>query len=104
MRSVLQAALLAALTAPLSPGQGGNPFEVVEATIDRVHAAFKSGQLTARQLVQAYLDRIRAYDQQGPKLNAIITLNPQALEDASFGYTVQKLGVCGIFTRHSGAD
>jgi Asp-tRNA(Asn)/Glu-tRNA(Gln) amidotransferase A subunit family amidase len=83
MRSLLQAALLAALTAPFSPGQSGKPFDVVEATIDGIHAAFKSGNLTARQVVQAYLDRIRAYDQQGPKLNAIITLNPQALEDAA---------------------
>src|SRR5262249_37080202 len=33
-------------------------------------------------LVQGYLDRISAYDQQGPKLNAIITINPRALEEA----------------------
>ena len=38
------------------------PFQITETTIDDIHAAFKSGKLTARQLVQGYLDRIAAYD------------------------------------------
>ena len=50
--------------------------------IDDIHAAFKSGRLTAHQLVQGYLDRIAAYDKQGPTINSIITLNDHALEDA----------------------
>jgi amidase len=86
MRSILLTATTAALSAALLGGQTGKeppkPFEVVETTIEQVHAAFRSGKLTDRQLVQAYLDRIRAYDQQGPKLNSIITVNPRALEDA----------------------
>ena len=60
----------------------GPSFQVVETTIDDIHAAMKSGRLTAHDLVQAYLDRINAYDKQGPKLNCIITLNPGALEEA----------------------
>ena len=58
------------------------PFQIVETTIDQVHAAYKSGKLTAHQLVQGYLDRIKAYDSQGPKINSIITINPKALEEA----------------------
>src|SRR5258707_6923755 len=58
------------------------PFQIMETTIDDVHAAYKSGKLTARQLVQGYLDRIDAYDKQGPRINSIITLNPKALEEA----------------------
>jgi amidase len=61
---------------------GAAPFQVMETSIDQVHAAYKSGRLTAHQLVQEYLDRISAYDKQGPTINAIITLNPHALEDA----------------------
>lgn len=57
-------------------------FNVLETTIDEIHAAYKSGQLTCRQLVQNYLDRIEAYDKKGPVLNAIITLNPTALKEA----------------------
>jgi amidase len=57
-------------------------FNILETTIDDVHSAYKSGQLTARQLVQSYLDRIDAYNQQGPAINAIITLNSEALGEA----------------------
>ena len=58
------------------------PFNVLEATIDDIHSAYKSGQLDARHLVQMYLDRIEAYDKRGPAINAIITLNPNALAEA----------------------
>ena len=59
-----------------------NAFNVVEATIDDIHAAYKSGQLTCRQLVQMYLDRIEAFDKKGPAINAIITINSDALKEA----------------------
>lgn len=58
------------------------PFRVVETTITDIHAAYRDGSLTARQLVQAYLDRIEAYDKNGPAINSVITLNPKALEEA----------------------
>ena len=57
-------------------------FNILETTIDQVHAAYKSGDLTCRQLVQMYLDRIAAYDKSGPAINAIISLNPDALTEA----------------------
>src|SRR3989304_2647320 len=47
-----------------------------------IHPAMAAGRLTARQLVQLYLDRIAAYDKQGPALNAIVTVNPAALARA----------------------
>src|SRR5271154_1678729 len=59
------------------------PFQLDEATISDVHAAYKSGALTSVKLVQAYLERIRACDQAGPKLNVVIFLNPRALEEAA---------------------
>jgi amidase len=58
------------------------PFTVDEATISSIQAAFKSGELTCRKLVQMYLDRIEAYDKKGPALNAVLTINPKALETA----------------------
>ena len=58
-------------------------FQVEEATIAEVHAAFLSGDLTCVTLVQTYLDRIEAYDQQGPRLNTIANLNPRALDEAA---------------------
>src|SRR5450432_4432369 len=58
-------------------------FPLDEATIGDVHAAYKSGALTSVKLVQAYLERIRACDQAGPKLNVVIFLNPKAQEEAA---------------------
>jgi amidase len=57
-------------------------FHLLEATIDSVRGAMQSGQLTTRELVQRYLDRIAAYDQQGPALNSVQMVNPRALEEA----------------------
>lgn len=62
-------------------GRDGS-FRLLETSVDQVHAAYKSGALTARQLVQAYLDRIDAYDKKGPTINCIITINPRALAEA----------------------
>jgi len=60
----------------------GGRFDVMDATIEDIHDAYRSGRLTTRALVQQYLDRIKAYDQQGPRINSIITVNPKALEEA----------------------
>ena len=64
---------------PAAPDQG---FAVEEATIAEIHQAMTAGRLTARGLVERYLARIETCDQQGPSLNAIITINPRALERA----------------------
>jgi amidase len=57
-------------------------FDVVEKSIADLQGAMRSGAVTSRQLVEAYLARIRKYDQDGPKINAFIMLNPRALETA----------------------
>jgi amidase len=57
-------------------------FNVVETTVADIHTAYKASTLTARQLVQMYLDRIAAYDKKGPTINSIISLNPKVLEEA----------------------
>ena len=74
---------------PLSPSsarcderlQTAANFEVEEATIAAAHRALQSGELTCRRLVQMYLSRIKAYDQ-STGLNAIVVVNPRALERA----------------------
>ncbi len=53
-------------------------FEVTETSIDEIHAAYEAGELTCRELVGAYVDRIEAYDENGPELNSIVTVNPHA--------------------------
>ena len=73
------AVLLAAGAAAAQPVR----FELEEATIATIHAALGSGRLTCPQLVRSYLDRIDAYDHKGPQLNAILTVNPRAMQIAA---------------------
>lgn len=50
-----------------------------EWTIPELQRKLTSGKLTARSLAEMYLGRIVAIDQGGPRLNAVIELNPDAL-------------------------
>ena len=61
------------------PRSTGPPFSVVEASIPEMQAAMKQGRVTSRDLVSQYLIRIALYNN---KLNAIITVNPNALREA----------------------
>jgi amidase len=58
------------------------PFDVMEKSIAELVSAMDAGQVTSHALVQTYLDRIAAYDQQGPAINAVIAINPRALAEA----------------------
>lgn len=56
--------------------------KLTEASIPQLSKAMDAGTLSSEQLVQAYLGRIDAYDQQGPALNTVMLLNPNALTRA----------------------
>ena len=58
-----------------SAAQAGN-VALEEASICHIRAGMKDGKLTARRLVEMHLERIDAYDKQGPTLNAVILVNP----------------------------
>jgi amidase len=58
------------------------PFEVEEATIAQVHDAMREHRLTCRELVDAYIRRIDTYDKNGPAINSIVTINPDATKEA----------------------
>ncbi|WP_432262572.1 amidase family protein [Cupriavidus sp. TMH.W2] len=69
---------------PVPDGPGHHArFSVVEATVASAHAAMRDGTLTARQLAGACLDRIAAYDQNGPALRSVLQINPKALDEAA---------------------
>jgi amidase len=55
------------------------PFTVVEASIPEMRAALEQGRTTSHEIVQQYLTRIALYED---RLNAIITVNPNALKEA----------------------
>src|SRR5262245_13741449 len=57
-------------------------FDLLTATIADIQDAVDAGALTYERLVHLYLDRIDAYDKNGPRLNAVIAINPRAAEIA----------------------
>jgi amidase len=75
------AAVLLAATLAFAPADAAT-FDLQTATLADINAAFDAGALTAEKLTQLYLNRIAAYDKTGPNINAIITLNPEALATA----------------------
>ena len=80
---ILTPAVLVLFQDPVaSQDVGGTDFRLEEATIADIHAALDAGTLSCRQLVQLYLNRIRTYEDAGPRLNAITTVNPGAVSIA----------------------
>lgn len=59
-----------------------SPFNVVEAGIGTLRGALETGATTSEELVRAYLARIEKYDSNGICLNALVVMNPDALEEA----------------------
>ena len=56
--------------------------DLEEITVSELQERYENGDLTTRQVVQAYLNRIEAIDRNGPELNSILTLNGNALDIA----------------------
>src|SRR5262245_40513882 len=85
---IMMLGLITAVRAAEQPqvqSQAGRPSTFVpeEATISAIHDALASRAVTCVQVVQAYLRRIEAYDDRGPGLNAIISINRAAVETAA---------------------
>src|SRR5436305_190920 len=92
-RTFLSVAVLGGASSLLSPpfamqlgaSSGANKaksFELDEATIPQLQAGMQTGKYSAVSLVKKYLGRISELDSAGPRLNAIIELNPDALSIA----------------------
>jgi amidase len=57
-------------------------FRLLESTIQDIHKAFRAKELTARQLVELYLARNDACNENGPAINAVVAVNPRAVAQA----------------------
>ena len=83
--SIRQATILAAailLSLAPRPIAQTRSFDLLTSTVADIQAAVASGALTYERLVQLYLNRIDAYDKNGPRLNAVLAINPRALDTA----------------------
>lgn len=59
-----------------------NNFEFLEQDISQIQMGYENGNFTIKEVVKAYLNRIEEIDQNGPKTNSIIQVNPDALQIA----------------------
>jgi amidase len=78
----LAVTLLAWPVAADPPSQVPESLQLVEATVPELQQALRTHLITSQQLVQMYLNRIAAYSEAGPQLNAFIHLNSEALDEA----------------------
>src|SRR5258708_28691562 len=63
------------------PAHAAGRFDVTETTIARTQQAIREHQVTCRQVIEQYLERIRSYDQT-THLNSLVLVNPNALTEA----------------------
>src|ERR1700738_2509218 len=82
MRVKIVAILLVLSFVPRARTQTDHPFNLMETSIEQIHQAIEAGTLTCHALVQQYLSRIKAYDQQGPAIDSMLYLNPASLAQA----------------------
>jgi Asp-tRNA(Asn)/Glu-tRNA(Gln) amidotransferase A subunit family amidase len=82
MRSRITALSFAFLLVPVARSSPDRSFHLIETSITDIHQAMQAGTLTCHDLVQQYLDRINAYDQQGPALRSMLYINTQSLQQA----------------------
>ena len=54
-------------------------FILDEITIDDIHSGYKSDKYTVKDIVKNYIDRIEEVDKNGPTINSVIIVNPDAL-------------------------
>jgi amidase len=88
-RILVTALLLAPFAAPAAPGED---FPFLEATVAQLQAEMASGRLTSEQLTRAYIQRIHELDSNGPGVNAIMELNPDAMALARHADQLRRQG------------
>ena len=91
--AVLLALFLAAAIAAAQTSQAPVPTQYNEMTVSQLELMMASGTLTSEALTKYYIARIIALDQNGPGVNAVIELNPDALAMARNADKLRKKGI-----------
>ncbi|MEQ8363409.1 MAG: amidase [Cyclobacteriaceae bacterium] len=86
MKNAIASLLIIGLAISCEPQSGHdspqNDFSYEEFDIAQLQRGYKNGEYTIQDITQGYLDRINAMDKNGPQLNSIIQVNPDAMEIA----------------------
>ncbi len=89
LRTIL---LVTLLISPLAALSQNVPTQLNEATVAQLQAGMAAGKLTSEELTKYYIARIIALDQNGPGVNAVLQLNPDALTIARSMDALRKQG------------
>ncbi len=84
--------VLAPFAANADAGNHSSRFRIEEATVAQLQAAMASGRLSSEQLTRFYIGRILAFDQDGPGVNSVMELNPDALAAARHADALRRQG------------
>jgi len=66
---------------------------IIAKSLPEIAKALNSGEISSEALITLYLDRIEAIDKQGPRLQAVLSINPDALTQAKALDTMRKEGL-----------
>ncbi|HTC77802.1 MAG TPA: amidase family protein, partial [Terriglobales bacterium] len=93
VRSLILASLLMPTLMAAQTANSAIPTQHNEATVAQLQAEMASGRLTSEQLTNEYISRITALDQNGPGVNSVIELNPDALAMARNADALRRRGI-----------
>src|SRR5438105_7469093 len=82
MRRIGIAILVGVCQLLVSARASAQSFQLMETSIADIHQAMHGGTITCHELVDQYLKRIQTLDQKGPKINAMLYVNPRVLQQA----------------------
>lgn len=87
LTALLSWLFVSACSQPVAPTKSSLPVDyqpqgVIAGTLPEIVEALESGQITSAQLVKAYLDRIEKVDKNGPNLQSVLSINPDAIARA----------------------
>jgi amidase len=85
-------AVQARISRPVNAQGASSQIDVVDLSVADAQQRMTAGTLTSRALTRAYLDRIAAIDDAGPMLNAVIDINPNAIQEAEARDAERKAG------------
>jgi amidase len=93
-----KALLIAAAAVAIGSAQGPQevPTQFNDFTLKQLQDAMNDGRLTSERLTRYYLDRIFALDQNGPGVNSVIELNPDAIELAERADAMRRHGATSV--------
>ncbi len=79
---VIVSLLVVSCDTSITNQSGDKLIKLEEIDISRIHHDYKNGNYSIQELISAYINRIKEIDENGPSLNSVLIINPDAIEIA----------------------